>query len=585
MPLPSIGTLSYNGVVFDSAAKVRVACEYEKDSSGRTTTNQKITLTVTALLAPTDDESVESLRAKLGEQGKSLIYADNAFPLNINNADDGASIRDVAFGPAPHVLNWRPLGGGTSAEIIWRCVTTIPACGGEPSGFSLREFVYQVGFDINERGYTTRTISGYFKIPHYRFDRASGASGAGTRDLTITADTYRELVLSRFFLLSGYQRRSHFTLSEDKAKLNFTITDSQIESVNAWPPNVTNIHVRHRMGWQMRERGGRVSNSINGQITLREGFGAGWALAAWKSVVNARLQQVFGNAGVNNVQIESLQAEEDLFGITHSFSMSYWITGDPDDAVQANTTTNGNTGNNGGALILNGERFLELSGFGTPMQNGVDWNPWDQSRVDDSQGRGPHGLRGTSGISWQTDHITDQCDDAPLKALVRVSGFVAPPASTGGKSSVFKARCPKPKESWIEYKHSWAEITRNANLEEVKKLAKANFGKPPPTKGGPIITEQLSEANDRALVRSLKSGRGQLWVLRGFGKRVCYALPRLPSTIKLAEGKATLTLIRGIVKRDIETNPLGLKIHSGPFAAIYVSNKELKEPPANFVYP
>jgi hypothetical protein len=577
MPLPSIGTLSYNGVVFDSAAKVRVSCEYEKDSTGRTTTNLIIKLTVEALLAPSDDESVDSLRSKLGEQGKTLIYTGNSFPININNPYDGNSVADVAFGPSPRELAWRPLGGGVSGTIIWQVVATIPACGGEPDGFSLREFVYSVSFDINERGATTRTISGHYKIPLSRFDRASGLIGTGTRDVVTTADTYRDEILSRFIGFKGYTRRSNFTLSEDKATLAFTIVDAQIESVNAWPAHVTNIQVRHRIAWQIRS-GGKAINQLAGQITLKEGYGAGWALSVWKSVVDARLTRLLGSDSERRVFVESMQADEDLYGITHSFAMSYWIAGNP--------------GAQGADMVLTGERFLELSGFGLPMQDGGNWSPWDVSRLDHGTVRGPHGLRGTGGQGWYEDRITDQCDGAPLTPLTPPPTYPTPGTSRR-KSSVFKAKCPKPDESWLEYKHAWEVMHVKRDLTTVKQLAKTELPKASLDSLGkdlPLLDEntprsQGTGSNDDVLRRNLRNGNGELWICRGYARRACYPIPKFPDAIKLRDQKATLTLIDQRIARDIANNPFGLKMHTATFAAIYVANKTLTTPPDNVSYP
>lgn len=577
MPLPSIGTFSYNSVEFDSAAKVRVSCEYEKDGSNRTTSNLVIKLTATALLVPSDDESVDSLRAKLGEQGKTLLYLDNAFPINVNNPYDGSSIRDVAFGPMPRELAWRPLGGGTSGEIVWQVTTTIPACGHEPSGFSLREFVYSVGFDINERGFTTRTISGYFKIPAYRFSASLGSTGTGIRDLTETADTYRETVLSRFVTLLGYTRRSNFTLSEDKARLNFTITDTQIETNNAWPPYVTNIQVHHRIGWQLRG-GSRIANQITGQVTLRENVHPGWALVAFRNAANERFQQALGNKAVKQVFLESLQADEECYGVNYSFSMSYWIAGDV------------NQGQKGNTLIMNGERFLELSGFGTPMPQGTSWREWDPTRRDYGPYRGPHGLRGTNGQSWDEDHITDQCDGSPLTPLHLPPTLPASPLPST-KASIFTAKCPQKDESWVDYKHTWEEWSAETSISETRKLAKFLFGKADvqQQQGQPeslVIDEQVGTGqNDETLIRNLRDAKGELWVLSGYGRRACYPISKLPDQIKLVDQKATLRLLRGNVARDVATNPLGLKLYTAAFAAVYVPNKSLDTPPDSVSYP
>ena len=218
--MATVGTLSYNGVDFDGSSKVTVQVDPVKDESGRTVLYHRHTLNVSATIADNDstDGDMRLIRQRLGEQGAELIFINRGFGDDLIVNSPGGTVRDVKWGPIPEVISWKPIGSLRACEIEWRVTTCVPVCSSTSGMYSgIITINYDMAWSISEKGYTTRTITGYLEIAMTR-------SGRSAPD---TADRYRDKITPT--VPTRFKRSQSWTLSKDKSRLDFSIVDKEVE--------------------------------------------------------------------------------------------------------------------------------------------------------------------------------------------------------------------------------------------------------------------------------------------------------------------------------------------------------------------
>ena len=193
--LAGSGELKYNGINFDGASRVSVSCEPVRDEAEFTVLYQKYTITVQSVIARTGvtangagtDPDLETIRAALSEDGRELIFRQKGFGQDLIVNGQGP-IKDLCMGPKPQVLEWKPIGDYNACEITWSVTTCVPECNDrDPRRTGVMAFNYEVTWEINESGDTTRTIAGYLKIVQVRLSN---------KKLLDSADDYRLNLIS-----------------------------------------------------------------------------------------------------------------------------------------------------------------------------------------------------------------------------------------------------------------------------------------------------------------------------------------------------------------------------------------------------
>lgn len=238
--LPDTGILSYNGVRWSSLYKSTVTGVVVADEARRTTKLMEYTLYVEGVvtleegpLISTTDVTWKLLRQRLTQHGAPLMYQGNGFgDLNVNVP--GGFFQDVAWGPVPEILFFRPYGQGRSAEIHWRVVTRIPEIVPgtssvsvlRTSGISASELAgviakggfagpvlqynYECSLVFDEDGYAGQTIRGTLEVPLSRSPNQG-------RDVQRTVDDYRQRWLNIKVDLNNFKvTRRSFNYSRDK---------------------------------------------------------------------------------------------------------------------------------------------------------------------------------------------------------------------------------------------------------------------------------------------------------------------------------------------------------------------------------
>lgn len=308
------GTLRYNGYEFNELTNVEVSAQAIYDDAQRTVAHVEYTITAKSVIyARTGDNGTEQhlddIRRLLQEPGKPFLLADWGFGPDIQLNGLGEP-RDVKFGPRPQSLEIRPIGHTLVSEIEWSVIVAVPACTGAITE-GLMSMNYAIDYAISVTGHTTRTITGYLEI-------------ALTRELNDTVadsvDAYRDLIAPP--VLPNFEREQNYSTSSDQRRLDYTITDREIASPNAYPAGVTQIQARHRSKVNLRARS-RADHELSCRIELVQNQPRRKAWDIFRAIVAKRLEQPI--AAERTVMFDDLEIAEELFTNEIEFTLSFRV--------------------------------------------------------------------------------------------------------------------------------------------------------------------------------------------------------------------------------------------------------------------
>lgn len=516
----TLGQLSYNGYEFDGSSQVKVGVEFVKDEAGRTIIYQRQTYTVSATIAddPSTDQTLESIKSLLSEQGRAFVFTNRGFGNDVRvNVDGGA--KDVKFGPQPTMLEWEPVGGNRAVEIVWEVVVCIQHCDGQIIDKGILAFNYDVNFSI-DRGNATRAITGYLEIAQTRNGKRSTACAEALRGLLRPA------------LPDGFERKHSCNISSNKSSMTFSVIDTQINSKFAFPQNCITASGTHDSLWAASTRRTTARNTISMELEMKPGVSQAQAWAIFASIVAKRIKA--GDPKKRPVLIDELRASEDIWGRSSSFSCTYRI------------------------LKTCGECFIEHSGLWQPID--TKWRLWKVSMAD------IFGERGHSGLSMgSTEAIVDLCGGDVGFAVGDSTYTPSEPAPVYPRQ-VFKNTKPSPGESYVDYKNAIvpyrerpvqrqaflqsAESTSDLIGRDLVENAKFSFGK----SGG--TSDVIQEG-----------GRGRYTVaLVGSAIRAGYEIPR-PSLESV--GGQTTVEVTAKMMQEVIGNWLGVPVYRAAWAMVY----------------
>ena len=337
--LQATGTLRYNNYVFDGATHVSVEVEFVRDESQRTVIAQRHIITVDAVVAGSDgtlpdlDTTLENIRRRLGEQGKELVFINKGFGTDL--IVNTGLVQDIAFGPKPLTLSWVPLGDDKAAQIVWQVETTVPICapGKKSRRNGLASINYGAAYAIDARGNTSRTLTGHLTI----------VNGYGILD---TPDRYRTWFSP--LPIPGFERSQTWSISADKLRLDFTVTDVEIPSPNPYPKSIVRIEGTHRLSWRMGKDAGMWQNQITAMIEGDANLSPAQCWQVFLTIVEQRRKIAKERSG-KTIFLTGVDIEENLFGRPQSMSVQYQILGSL-------------------------REFVGVSGLWRPL--GTNWNQW-----------------------------------------------------------------------------------------------------------------------------------------------------------------------------------------------------------------
>lgn len=422
--------VTYNDYVFPDRSNFQITESLVYDASDRTVIGTRFVLRLQTIIVNEEATTlgdnpaaayVHYARQRISKAGQRLIIEHEGFgpTLDINAPAQGA-VKDIAWGPKPRVIEWNPVGHTNSVEITWEVEWMIPICDGTqpPSFTGLSSFSYGITFDIDQRGYTTRVISGSMEIAMTRY--------GGGRNLVDSIDNYRNRV--NFQKPANFERRISWQVSDDKRSANFTIIDSEIASPNAWPAGVVSISASHRAGWQ-RSSVARIVNTISATIELSPDEHKSRAWMIFRGMVNKRIG--YATPIAQAVFIEGLDVIEDIFSNTVSFQLSYRIMGSAEGM--------------GGIAI-----FFQATGLFQPISDAIDdWAAWDNSVKHLQPFRGLNSDRGVAELrhDWQSERLIDLC----MQNTLASTPYQEPPTQPAYQPPVLCNPRPAPMRSWLSF--------------------------------------------------------------------------------------------------------------------------------------
>jgi len=255
--LPDVGALNYNGCTFSPLFETYVAGAAVKDNAQRTVKFMDYTIAADGYVtlpagATSTAGAMATLRNLLSAQGGSLVYQGRGCDIVVNpaaGAQAGASVKDVAWGPVPDVLEFQPLGGGLSAKIKWvvkiripeiRQAITLPIKGvggaGGIAALPLIQFNYETVVSYGEDGYSSLSVHGTAEVAMTRTPNQT------TRILTATVDDIRTILDNRVLVGIDLTRfrvaRRSYSVSRDKRTLEWDIQVEEIPYMQP-PPDCT----------------------------------------------------------------------------------------------------------------------------------------------------------------------------------------------------------------------------------------------------------------------------------------------------------------------------------------------------------
>jgi hypothetical protein len=519
---PATGTLSYNGFTFEDARKVKVASEFVMDEAARTVTHVKYTITVDAIIAaitvipgggtgqvPTDT-TLEGIRVLLSKPGRTLTFINEGFGTKLIVNADGA-IRDVKWGPKPKILSWESVGDAFACHVIWQVETCIPECtNAKYSGVSAINF--EVLYDIDENGDTTRTISGYLEI-------AQTWNGT-TRSLKDNADFYRSQIAPD--VPRGFTRKQTWRVSKDKSRLEFTIIDREIPSPNPYPEHVTAIEGRAVSNFDFNKGIRRFDNALDMKITPRKGMPGSYAASLFYLEYQRRAK-IAAAAGATPF-LTQLSFEEDIFGRSVTCHASWWF------------------------LAYLGD-MLNASGLWTPLNN--DWTRWKKTLSADTFDQ-----RGHAGLAQQaaSDAIVDLCGSADL---------LTPDSQRDDKNqpkikTPFKNEKPKKEKSWLYYENNINVIQHN------KAVVQSTMQQAPSQSGA----DDFYPRGENADVVQVRGAPSYTYTMIGRASRAGYPVPK-PSLISIG-GVPAQASGYGEFESNQVANVFGVSVYHAWWSLSYV---------------
>lgn len=275
MTVPKFETFSYNSFEFPVETKLEIDFDPKYDRADRSATGVSHLLRATVTLKTdtlagmvlsngfaltgTNETDLPAIFAVLTKPGQELILTETGFgDLSVNGANEK---QDSAWGPKPRRCTFMPL--GTNACVLrWHCEVLLPTCLDAVFQDQIMAYNYGVSVSIDEQGYCTRTINGYFEIPLTRSE--DGGDTVSQSALDFWGPTTQPPVPTNF-----RRTQTQATESDDRRKLTFTVVDVETNDV-ILPPNVVECRASHSVITADKALN-RMIATLRASYTLRKG--------------------------------------------------------------------------------------------------------------------------------------------------------------------------------------------------------------------------------------------------------------------------------------------------------------------------
>lgn len=270
VPLLDIGFLQYGTFRFDVLYQSSMSGQVEWDRAKRAVKYVTWKLQVDGIV--TDgisggpiDAVFLNMRRQLTKPGQQLTYKGRGFGGQGQGATGGlvvngpGKVQDVAWGPKPSLLNFKPLGNSCSAMVSWQVEFTIPECATANFTNTMLSFNWNGTLAYDSDSMCTYSVDGEFEI----------ALNYGADD---KVDNYR--ALSEPALPVGFRCMSrNFGYSDDKRNYAFSYVFQEMP-VQGMPIGCTNAtgHYSVKSDGSYRTTTGIWNANLSATYTIRPDF-------------------------------------------------------------------------------------------------------------------------------------------------------------------------------------------------------------------------------------------------------------------------------------------------------------------------
>ena len=343
-------TLIYNGFPFPVESKLTVEFDPTYDRADRAVIGVRHTLTVVAMirtdkmagttvngvqLVGINESDLPVIKAALTKPGQALVLSGTGFgDLTVNG---GAQKQDSVWGPKPRRCSFTPL-GTTSCVLRWTCDVQLPVCADATFTSKVMDYNYTVSVTIDEQGYCTRVISGYFEIPETRDAQGDNVVGSSALDFW-NASTEPPVPF-------GFRRTQiEATDSEDRRRVNFRVVDTETNDV-ILPPNVVECRASHVV--QTADKAlKRMIATLRASYTMRKGVAKQDAFIYFLLLIfqkwRAQTEQTsfLGVSRQSIIPVSMTLEDPDLYGRqAGNFSLTWtYVNGDIKNTDNANSVS------------------------------------------------------------------------------------------------------------------------------------------------------------------------------------------------------------------------------------------------------
>jgi hypothetical protein len=511
LPRPANYNVTYNGFQFPVEADTQAHFVFVPDAAHRTIVQTTITLTVTAriIAGAGQDASLNAIRAALERPGGSLVVTGIGLGiLDINSANPGTR-HDLAFGPIPRTLNFKNIGAGIAADVVWQVEVAVIGCLGAADSGTVMEFTTQPSIITDNGGYTTRTISGSLRIPMTR-------QGVNNPAIPDCADNYFEQYLPP--PVPGFARTITHTLSRDRATLDFTATDTELPG-NPLPAGI--VSATATQTHTCSQRGALVQwyVNLNASYEVARDKPRGIAKDAFVRLVADRVNKLRADGWHMFFPTGMTIGEPELYGkqaATFSLTFMTFKDGIAQDAVSVFT--------------------FPLGGLWTSTPD-----TWDQHAA--SLATGAQAPRGNAQARIGRDQIVDLClagsgFTGSLTAPPAIGTPAANPDWTDIKNAIGFPNQPNPATTWLEFScvseveeinrlHTHFPLPTGPDDGTTSTLRTPNFGGSPGT--FPQTADPFALAAQTTPAPMVQGGGSPGYYIRLIGRalRFSYEIPRL----------------------------------------------------------
>jgi len=533
-----LGTLSYNGFTFPKAADIDVGYNYTLQASGMDKLYDVWTFRVSCIVSSTDlnlsngasiDSEFTEVRHALNEHGKTFTFSGHGignFPQNGNSGFVVGPDKDLDFGPKVKIIRFKNIGQGRACEIEWECVCTVACCEnsspGDGGGLKdIGELSYSLSYSWDNNLLCTRSINGVIIA---RVHRKQGTPDT-LDDVSRAEKFYENEFYKKVKWLEGFRRSHNRQLSPDRRTLNFSITDTEIQSDNPLDSNILTGTLEHTVSSTGGTiLAGRWISSLSGTYTVGPKVPRSVAWQAFRKV----WQQRQASAGSQVVLVQSFSARESIYGRDISFSISWVFT----STLSA---------------------LFSTSGLWKPVDG--SWKEWASSMEKLAGAFGPYKLSHKDG----KDVIITFCDETKVEQEPTIispgdvqAGTVTAGSELGG--------------GYISYQNS-VRFYRASNSVMIQRTGDGDGKNPLTVTDG--ISARVSPGSGSSDKNEVQDrGRSALYCeIKGSAVRVG-SKPDIP-TLKTVDGNNVATVSEDVKTIDGKSDAVGNPIFTSTWRKVY----------------